>query len=103
MIGVPGLASKTVQPNGLAAFTRVPHRQAHRPPGLRLGVSVVRDETADRNSRPNVIFARRSAISPGTRSGPSYYSGTVSPDPPKSAGKSFILGNPSFIGSTVSA
>ena len=30
------------------------------------------------------------------------YSGTVSPDPPSSAGKSFIFGSPSFIGSTVS-
>ena len=29
------------------------------------------------------------------------YSGTASPDPPSSAGKSFIFGSPSFIGSTV--
>jgi len=31
------------------------------------------------------------------------YSGTAMPDPPSSAGKSFSLGSPSFIGSTVSA
>ena len=31
------------------------------------------------------------------------YSGTVSPEPPNSAGKSLSLGSPSFIGSTVSA
>ncbi|MEJ0068168.1 MAG: hypothetical protein WDO24_04910 [Pseudomonadota bacterium] len=31
------------------------------------------------------------------------YSATVSPEPPSSAGKSFSLGSPSFIGSTVSA
>src|SRR5580704_14034330 len=31
-----------------------------------------------------------------------FYSGTAIPDPPSSAGKSFSLGSPSFIGSTVS-
>ena len=31
------------------------------------------------------------------------YSGTVSPEPPNSAGKSFSFGKPSRIGSTVSA
>ena len=31
------------------------------------------------------------------------YSGITSPDPPASMGKSFNLGSPSFIGSTVSA
>src|SRR6476619_4688345 len=30
------------------------------------------------------------------------YSGTATPEPPSSAGKSFSLGRPSFIGSTVS-
>ena len=29
--------------------------------------------------------------------------GTATPEPPSSAGKSFSLGSPSFIGSTVSA
>lgn len=46
------------------------------------------------------------AMPPGkparSRSG-SPYSGTVSPEPPNSAGKSFSLGSPSRIGSTVSA
>ena len=31
------------------------------------------------------------------------YSAICTPDPPKSAGKSFIFGRPSFIGRTVSA
>ena len=31
------------------------------------------------------------------------YSGSIVPDPPSSAGKSFSFGSPSFIGSTVSA
>lgn len=31
------------------------------------------------------------------------YSGTATPDPPNSAGKSFSLGSPSFMGNTVSA
>ena len=38
----------------------------------------------------------------GTSLAPSGYSGTVSPDPPISFGKSFILGRPSLIRSTVS-
>ena len=31
------------------------------------------------------------------------YSGSIVPDPPSSAGKSFSFGSPSFIGTTVSA
>ena len=38
----------------------------------------------------------------GVRQIPSSYSATISPDPPSSAGKSFSLGSPSRIGSTVS-
>ena len=37
------------------------------------------------------------------RVGTEPYSGTLSPDPPNSFGKSFSFGNPSFIRSTVSA
>ena len=42
----------------------------------------------------------RCGVSVETERVPGLYSGSVSPDPPISAGKSFILGKPSFIRNT---
>src|SRR5258708_36135626 len=46
----------------------------------------------------SILFDGVDAMLPGGR-----YSGMATPEPPSSAGKSFSLGRPSFIGSTVSA
>jgi hypothetical protein len=53
-------------------------------------------------ARPIGVPSVRQQAAPCERSAGGY-SGTDSPEPPNSAGKSFSLGSPSFIGSTVSA
>jgi hypothetical protein len=49
-----------------------------------------------RTGRPGTLVVRRGGCV-------SVYSSIIAPEPPYSFGKSFSLGNPSFMGSTVSA
>ena len=61
----------------------------------------LRAELDDRR-HTTMSATRRAIIQCGLfRASLSGYSGSVSPDPPISAGKSFIFGSPSFIGCTV--
>ena len=52
---------------------------------------------------PGPPFATASSRNVRPFRSPTVYSATTSPEPPNSAGKSFSFGNPSRIGSTVSA
>jgi hypothetical protein len=49
-----------------------------------------------RSGRPGTLVARRGGCA-------RLYSSIIAPEPPNSFGKSFSLGSPSFMGSTVSA
>jgi len=86
---------------GLSPSVRDRRRAGH---GLQLHVEEFLWGTSDSSG------TRRSKMMPVNRSTghktkptPTDYSGALSPLPPNSDGKSFILGKPSFIGSTVSA
>ena len=61
------------------------------------GVSRGRGAVAMRAASIKPLFRHR-----GLGTGVDRHSATISPDPPISAGKSFIFGSPSRIGSTVS-
>ena len=72
-----------------------PHPKRRRPPPVSPGVE---RRLIDQADAANSV--RRAVTSVETRLS---YSAIISPDPPSSAGKSFSLGSPSRIGSTVSA
>lgn len=68
------------------------------------GVQISRANTAISKTRAKLRRRRRvDATGPPAIDERSDYSGTDSPEPPSSDGKSFSFGSPSFIGNTVSA
>jgi hypothetical protein len=64
---------------------------------------VVRSRKTSTRSRERVCLVERTICYQVYAFDQDIYSGTTSPEPPSSAGKSFSLGRPSFMGRTVSA